>query len=269
MARQEPLTEREVREAARPDRTAPPASAARRGRKSWGIVERVPEPAASAGADPAGDRLPAVGDHWQWFGRAIAERKVARGRPRSSPVVEPKAGRPPRAAAADDPERCASCAVAARLARVVRRRSSRLFTGRSGSCRTGAARARAALELLGRGRRVATILRLFDLLGGLDEGDDAELVDGASRLSPRPRVARRSDVGGARDRPDCGAAAGSRTRSDRSATGVAAALLPARAATPCYNPAARGDRPTRTGDDPGARSGRLTDAQRPEEPSPP
>ena len=55
MARQEPLTEREVREALGLSHRA--ASLALAEAESWGIVERVPEPRRSAGEDPPAPRI--------------------------------------------------------------------------------------------------------------------------------------------------------------------------------------------------------------------
>jgi len=79
MARQEPLTEREVREALGLSHRA--ASLALAEAESWGIVERVSEPRRVGRRGPAGVAYLAVGDHWQWFGRVIAERKVREGDP--------------------------------------------------------------------------------------------------------------------------------------------------------------------------------------------
>ena len=79
MARQEPLTEREVREALGLSHRA--ASLALAEAESWGIVERVPEPRRVGRRGPAGTAYLAVGDHWQWFGRVIAERKIREGDP--------------------------------------------------------------------------------------------------------------------------------------------------------------------------------------------
>ena len=79
MARQEPLTEREVREALGLSHRA--ASMALAEAESWGIVERVSEPRRVGRRGPAGAAYLAVGDHWQWFGRVIAERKIREGDP--------------------------------------------------------------------------------------------------------------------------------------------------------------------------------------------
>src|ERR687888_2058319 len=79
MARQEPLTEREVREALGLSHRA--ASLALAEAETWGIVVRVPEPRRVGRRGPAGVAYLAVGDHWQWFGRVIAERKIREGDP--------------------------------------------------------------------------------------------------------------------------------------------------------------------------------------------
>src|SRR5688572_33148509 len=70
MARQEPLTEREVREALGLSHRA--ASLALAEAEAWGIVERVPEPRRVGRRGPAGVAYLAVGDHFQWFGRVLA-----------------------------------------------------------------------------------------------------------------------------------------------------------------------------------------------------
>src|SRR5918912_2713335 len=82
MARQEPLTEREVREALGLSHRA--ASLALAEAESWGIVERVPESRRVGRRGPAGTAYRAIGDHWQGFGRVIAERKVREG----DPIIE-------------------------------------------------------------------------------------------------------------------------------------------------------------------------------------
>ena len=85
MARQEPLTEREVREALGLSHRA--ASLALAEAEAWGIVERVPEPRRIGRRGPAGAAFLAVGDHWQWFGRVIADR--LEGRPGRSAATHP------------------------------------------------------------------------------------------------------------------------------------------------------------------------------------
>ena len=79
MARQEPLTEREVREALSLSHRA--ASLALAEAEAWGLVERVAEPRRVGRRGPAGTAYMAIGDHWRWFGRVVAERKVREGDP--------------------------------------------------------------------------------------------------------------------------------------------------------------------------------------------
>jgi DNA-binding transcriptional regulator GbsR (MarR family) len=178
MARQEPLTEREVREALGLSHRA--ASLALAEAESWGIVERVPEPRRVGRRGPAGTAYLAVGDHWQWFGRVIAERKVREGDPIVA-VLEAKVAEASAAAAAhpDDRELAALRDWLASFVVFVR-----LFDRAVGLVPQLEPRElERSLELLGRVPD-ATILRLFDLLGGLDDDDVLELVDALSRLSP-------------------------------------------------------------------------------------
>ena len=46
-----------------------------------GPVERVAEPRRVGRRGPAGTAYQAIGDHWRWFGRVVAERKVREGDP--------------------------------------------------------------------------------------------------------------------------------------------------------------------------------------------
>src|SRR6478735_12557013 len=79
LTRQAPLTEREVREALGLSHRA--ASLALAEAVSWGLVERVAEPRRVGRRGPAGVAYQAVGDHWRWFGRVVAERKTREGDP--------------------------------------------------------------------------------------------------------------------------------------------------------------------------------------------
>ena len=180
MARQEPLTEREVREALGLSHRA--ASLALAEAESWGIVERVPEPRRVGRRGPAGAAYLAVGDHWQWFGRVIAERKVREG----DPIVAVLEAKEREAAAALAATTRTTRELAALRDWLGRRSSSSCAcsTGPSGSSRSSSrASSNVALSLLGR-IPDATILRLFDLLGGLPDQDVIDLVDALSRLSP-------------------------------------------------------------------------------------
>src|SRR6266581_6583497 len=79
MTRQAPLTEREVREALGLSHRA--ASMALAESEAWGLVERVPEPRRVGRRGPAGVAYVAIGDHWRWFGRVVAQRKRREGDP--------------------------------------------------------------------------------------------------------------------------------------------------------------------------------------------
>jgi len=81
LARDEPLTEREVREAL--DLTHRAASIALAESVAWGLVERVPESRRVGRRGPAGAAYQAVGDHWRWFGLIVTERK----RREADPVI--------------------------------------------------------------------------------------------------------------------------------------------------------------------------------------
>jgi DNA-binding transcriptional regulator GbsR (MarR family) len=178
MARQEPLTEREVREALGLSHRA--ASLALAEAESWGIVERVEEPRRVGRRGPAGVAYLAVGDHWQWFGRVIAERKVREGDPIIA-VLEAKeveAAAAARANPGDIELATLRDWLAAFLVFV------RLFDRAVGLVPQLEPRElERSLGLLGR-IPDATILRLFDLLSGLPDDDVVSLVEALSRLSP-------------------------------------------------------------------------------------
>jgi DNA-binding transcriptional regulator GbsR (MarR family) len=184
MARQEPLTEREVREALGLSHRA--ASLALSEAEAWGIVERIPEPRRVGARGPAGAAYRAIGDHWQWFGRVINERKLREGDPVIA-VLERTLTEAGEAVAAnpDDTE----------LAELQRWLSAflvfvRLFDRAVGLVPLIEPRElERGLQLLGRVPDEA-VLRLFHLLDSLDEADVLPLIDSLSRLSPT--AARRS-----------------------------------------------------------------------------
>ena len=179
MARQEPLTEREVREALGLSHRA--ASLALAEAESWGIVERVPEPRRVGRRGPAGVAYLAVGDHWQWFGRVIAERKVREGDPIVA-VLEAKDRRGGRRRCATHPDDRELAALRDWLAAFLV--FVRLFDRAVGLVPQLEPRElERSLNLLGRVPDT-TILRLFDLLGGLPDDDVIDLVEALSRLSP-------------------------------------------------------------------------------------
>jgi DNA-binding transcriptional regulator GbsR (MarR family) len=178
MARQQPLTEREVREALGLSHRA--ASLALVEAEAWGIVERVPEPRRVGRRGPAGTAYHAVGDHWQWFGRVIAERKIREGDPIIA-VLERTANEAAAAAAAH-PEDADLVALHDWLNTFLV--FVRLFDRAVGLLPQLEPRElERGLELLGHVPD-ATILRLVHLLDGLDDDDVLELVEALSRLSP-------------------------------------------------------------------------------------
>jgi DNA-binding transcriptional regulator GbsR (MarR family) len=178
MARQEPLTEREVREALGLSHRA--ASLALAEAEAWGIVERIPEPRRVGARGPAGAAYRAIGDHWQWFGRVINERKLREGDPVIA-VLEQTLTEAGDAVAAnpDDGE----------LIELQRWLSAflvfvRLFDRAIGIVPQIEPRElERGLRLLGRVPDDA-VLRLFHLLDDLDEEDVLRLIDSLSRLSP-------------------------------------------------------------------------------------
>jgi DNA-binding transcriptional regulator GbsR (MarR family) len=178
MSRQAPLTEREVREALGLSHRA--ASIALADAEAWGLVERVAEPRRVGRRGPAGAAYQAIGDHWRWFGRVIAERKVREGDPIIG-VLEAAAVDVATAAKANpaDPD-------------LVRLRDwlttfitfVRLFDRAVGLVPQLEPRElERTLRLLGEVPDEA-VLRLIELLGGLPDDDVLGLVEALSRLSP-------------------------------------------------------------------------------------
>jgi len=179
MARQEPLTEREVREALGLSHRA--ASLALAEAESWGIVERVSETRRVGRRGPAGAAYLAIGDNWQWFGRVIAERKIREGDPIVA-ILEAKEREAAIAVEAhpDDSELTVLRDWLSEFLRFVK-----LFDQAVGLVPQFEPRElERALGLLGR-LPDATILRLFDLLGALPDADVIELFEAVSNLSPK------------------------------------------------------------------------------------
>jgi DNA-binding transcriptional regulator GbsR (MarR family) len=178
MARQEPLTEREVREALNLSHRA--ASLALAEAEAWGLVERVKEPRRVGRRGPAGTAYAAIGDHWRWFGRVVAERKVREGDPIIA-VLERTLAEANIAIAAHpgDPD----------LSRLREWLTTflvfvRLFDRAVGLVsRLEPTELERALRLLGEVPD-DTILRLVRLLDGLPDEDVLGLVEALSRLSP-------------------------------------------------------------------------------------
>jgi DNA-binding transcriptional regulator GbsR (MarR family) len=178
MTRQAPLTEREVREALGLSHRA--ASLALAEAESWGLIERVAEPRRVGRRGPAGVAYQAVGDHWRWFGRVVAERKTREGDPiiglleRSGAEAEAALRKDP-----DDPELVALDEWLRTFLVFVR-----LFDRAVGLVpRLQPRELERGLRLLGEVND-ETVLRLVGLLEGLDDKDVLDLVDALSRLSP-------------------------------------------------------------------------------------
>jgi DNA-binding transcriptional regulator GbsR (MarR family) len=178
MTRQAQLTEREVREALGLSHRA--ASLALNEAVSWGLVERVAEPRRVGRRGPAGVAYQAVGDHWRWFGRVVAERKTREGDPiiglleRSGAEAEAELRKHP-----DDHELVALHEWLRTFLVFVR-----LFDRAVGLVpRLQPRELERGLRLLGEVDD-DTVLRLVALLEGLDDKDVLDLVSALSRLSP-------------------------------------------------------------------------------------
>ncbi len=178
LARQEPLTEREVREALGLSHRA--ASLALAEAEAWGLVERRSEPRRVGRRGPAGTAYMAIGDHWRWFGRVVAERKVREG----DPIVEVL-----EATLADTSVAIAQDPGDADLLRLRDWLSTFLIFVRLFDRAVGLVSRLEPTELE-RGVRLLgevpddTVLRLITLLDGLPDEDVLGLVDALSRLSP-------------------------------------------------------------------------------------
>jgi len=178
MARGEPLTEREVREALGLSHRA--ASLALEATVGWGVVEKVPEPRRVGRRGPAGTAYLAVGDHFRWFSRVIAHRKRLEGDPIIA-VLErtlQDAESAVRAAPEDIELRALRDWLGTFLGFV------RLFDRAIGLVPvvepTELERILALLAQV----PDETLLRLVRLLGELPDDDVLSLVNGLSRLSP-------------------------------------------------------------------------------------
>lgn len=179
LTRQAPLTEREVREALGLSHRA--ASLALAEAVSWGLVERVAEPRRVGRRGPAGVAYQAIGDHWRWFGRVVAERKTREGDPiivlleRAGAEADAELRTHP-----DDPELLALHEWLSTFLVFVR-----LFDRAVGLVpRLEPRELERGLRLLGEVND-EVVLRLVGLLEGLDDKDVLDLVDAMSRLSPK------------------------------------------------------------------------------------
>jgi DNA-binding transcriptional regulator GbsR (MarR family) len=178
LSRQEPLTEREVREALGLSHRA--ASLALAEAVDWGLVERVPEPRRVGRRGPPGTAFVAVGDHWRWFGRVVAERKVREGDPIVT-VLETQARRAS-AAAAEHPDDSELAGLRDWLATFLV--FVQLFDRAVGLLPALEPRQlERSLNLLAQ-IEDDTVLRLVRLLDDLPDEDVLALVNSLSRLSP-------------------------------------------------------------------------------------
>lgn len=178
MARGEPLTEREVREALGLSHRA--ASLALEAAVGWGVVEKVPEPRRVGRRGPAGAAYAAVGDHFRWFSRVIAQRKALEGDPIIA-VLERTLLDADGAVRAhpDDAELRALREWLGRFLGFVR-----LFDRAVGLVPLVApSELERILGLLGKVPD-DTVLRLVRLLGELPDDDVLSLISSLSRLSP-------------------------------------------------------------------------------------
>jgi DNA-binding transcriptional regulator GbsR (MarR family) len=177
MVRDEALTEREIREALGLSHRA--ASLALTDAETWGIVERVSEPRRVGRRGPAGTAYIAVGDHWQWFTRVIAERKIREG----DPIVEVIARTASQAGALAAAYPGDAELAALRDWLVAFNAFVKLFDRSVGLI------PKLAPRELERGMRLLgevsddTVLRLVHLLGSLPDDDVLDLIEALSRLS--------------------------------------------------------------------------------------
>jgi DNA-binding transcriptional regulator GbsR (MarR family) len=177
MVRNVPLTEREIREALGLSHRA--ASLALTDAEAWGIVERVSEPRRVGRRGPAGTAFVAVGDHWQWFTRVIAERKIREG----DPIVEVIARTASQAGALAAAYPGDAELAALRDWLLAFNAFVKLFDRSVGLI------PKLAPRELERGMRLLgevsddTVLRLVHLLGSLPDDDVLDLIEALSRLS--------------------------------------------------------------------------------------
>jgi DNA-binding transcriptional regulator GbsR (MarR family) len=178
LARQAPLTEREVREALGLSHRA--ASLALAEAEAWGLIERIAEPRRVGRRGPAGAAYQAVGDHWRWFGRVVAERKTREGDPIIGLLEQSAADAEAELRANPGDQELAALLEWLRTFLVF----VRLFDRAVGLLpRLQPRELERGLRLLGE-IDDDTVLRLVGLLEGLDDKDVMDLVGALSRLSP-------------------------------------------------------------------------------------
>jgi DNA-binding transcriptional regulator GbsR (MarR family) len=173
-----PLTEREVREALGLSHRA--ASLALTEAEAWGLVERVSEPRRVGRRGPAGVAYVAIGDHWRWFGRVVAQRKLREG----DPIVEHlgQAVEAAKRAADDHPDDAELAALRDWLISFFD--FVRLFLRVVGIVpQLDPRELERAMRLIGRVPD-ETALRLVRLLVAIPDDDVVPLLEAMSRLSP-------------------------------------------------------------------------------------
>jgi DNA-binding transcriptional ArsR family regulator len=173
-----PLTEREVREALGLSHRA--ASLALTEAEAWGLVERVSEPRRVGRRGPAGVAYVAIGDHWRWFGRVVAQRKLREG----DPIVEHlgQAVEAAKRAADDHPDDAELVALRDWLISFFD--FVRLFLRVVGIVpQLDPRELERAMRLIGRVPD-ETALRLVRLLVAIPDDDVVPLLEAMSRLSP-------------------------------------------------------------------------------------
>ena len=178
MARGEPLTEREVREALGLSHRA--ASLALDAAIRWGVVERVEEPRRVGRRGPAGTAYASVGDHFRWFSRVIEHRKALEG----DPIIEvlERTAADATTAAVEYPDDAELADLRDWLATFLW--FVRLFNRAIGLVPVlEPTELERLLDLLAR-IPDDTILRLVRLLGQLPDDDVLALVTSLSKLSP-------------------------------------------------------------------------------------
>jgi DNA-binding transcriptional regulator GbsR (MarR family) len=178
MTRQAPLTEREVREALGLSHRA--ASLALAEAEAWGLIERIAEPRRVGSRGPAGAAYRAVGDHWEWFGRVISERKLREGDPVVAVLEQTLAEANEAIKASPDDQELIDLRnwLSAFLVfvRLFDRAVSLVPQLEPRTLERG-------LRLLGRVPD-ETALRLFSLLESVEDDDVLALLESLSRLSP-------------------------------------------------------------------------------------
>lgn len=178
MARAEPLTEREVREALGLSHRA--ASAALSEAVAWGVVEPVLQPRRVGRRGPAGTAYRAVDDPWRWFARVVAERKLREGDP--IVVALERAAREAAAALEADPDDADLARLRDWLTTFLA--FVRLFDRALGLVPQVEPHGLERVLLLLAQMPDETIVRLVALLDSLPDEDVLALVTSVSRMSP-------------------------------------------------------------------------------------